>query len=244
VVYEGQRVKTHGGLVTPRSPQGHPVFLQAGGSPRGRQFAARWAEAVFTIRNDKKGAQAFYEEIKGQLDGVGRRPDSCVVLPAIEVFVDKTEALAQEQAAYLDSLAINRAGLSVLSAIFGRDVTSDALETPISQVPLGPTGAPVVGTYDNMLLVKVDGREATLGEIAHLQATTHLSPRFVGTPESIVDEMQDRFETGCCDGFIVTHALSPGSLEKFVELVVPELQRRGLFRTEYSGRTFRGNLQS
>jgi FMN-dependent oxidoreductase (nitrilotriacetate monooxygenase family) len=244
VRYEGKQVKLRGGLVTPRSPQGHPVFLQAGGSPRGRQFAARWAEAIFTIRNDKEGAQAFYSEIRTELDAAGRKPDSCVVLPAIEVFVDKTEALAQEQAAYLDSLAINRAGLSVLSAIFGRDVTSDALETPISRVRLCPAGAPVVGTYDNMLRVTVEGREATLGEIAHLQATTHLSPRFVGTPESIADEMQDRFETGCCDGFIVTHALSPGSLSRFVELVVPELQRRGLLRTQYSGQTFRENLQS
>lgn len=160
------------------------------------------------------------------------------------MFVDKTEALAEEQADYLDSLAIDRAGLSVLSAVFGRDVTGEALETPISQVELGPAGAPVVGTYENMLRVTVDGREATLGEVAHLQATTHLSPRFVGTPESIADEMQDRFESGCCDGFIVTHALSPGSLSKFVELVVPELQRRGVLRTEYSGRTFRENLQN
>lgn len=243
VNYEGTRVNVHGGLVTPRSPQGHPVFMQAGSSERGRRFAARWAEVIFTIRNDKVGARAFYADMKGALDDIGRRPDSCAILPSIEVFVDESGARAQEQAAALDSLAIERSGLTVLSSIFGRDVTADALDTPVSQVPLGPSGAPVVGVYENVLSVRIDDREPTLGELAHLQATTHLSPRFVGTPESVVDEMQDRFETGCCDGFIVTHALSPGSLEKFVDLVVPELQRRGLFRKKYTGATFRENLQ-
>jgi alkanesulfonate monooxygenase SsuD/methylene tetrahydromethanopterin reductase-like flavin-dependent oxidoreductase (luciferase family) len=92
--------------------------------------------------------------------------------------------------------------------------------------------------------VTVAGREATLGEVAHLEATTHLSARIVGTPESVADEMQDRVESECCDGFTVSHALSPGSLSRFVELVVPELQRRGIFRKEYTGRTFRENLQN
>jgi alkanesulfonate monooxygenase SsuD/methylene tetrahydromethanopterin reductase-like flavin-dependent oxidoreductase (luciferase family) len=220
------------------------VFMQAGASDRGRQFAARWAEVIFTIRNDKEGARAFYDDIKSELDSFDRKAESCAVLPSIEVFVDKSEALAHENADALDSLVIDRSGLSVLSIIFGRDVTGDALDTPVSQVALGPGGVASVGVYQNVLSVRVDGREPTLGELARLQATTHLSPRFVGTPESVADQMQDRFESGCCDGFIVTHALSPDSLNRFVDLVVPELQKRGIFRDEYTGSTFRENLQS
>lgn len=242
VQYKGKRINIRGGLNVPRSPQGHPVFLQAGASSRGRRFAARWAEAVFTHQREKSAAQAFYADIKNEVAMSGRNPESCAILPALEVFVDKSDALAREQAAALDSLADDRAGLSVLSSIFGRDVTGDALETPISKVALGPRDAVVEGAHQNVVRVAVDGREATLGEVAHLQATTWLSPRFVGTPESIADEMQDRFESGCCDGFVITHALSPGSLEKFVDLVVPELQRRGLLREKYTGRTLRENL--
>lgn len=243
VTYQGKRVKLAGGLPTPRSPQGHPVFLQAGASARGKRFAARWAEAIFTIQQNKELAQAFYGDIKDLVDTAGRNPDSCTVLPAIEVFADKSEAAAQDYAASLDELADPRAGLSALTSIFGRDVAGDPLGTPVSQVPVGPAGPPVEGTYKNVLGVKVNGREATLGELAHLQATTHLSPRFVGTPEQVADQMQDRFESGCCDGFVITHALSPGSLIKFVDLVVPELQRRGIFRQDYAGATFRENLQ-
>ncbi len=122
IEYEGKQVKLRGGLATPRSPQGHPVFLQAGASSRGRQFAARWAEAIFTLQYEKAAAQAFYSDIKGTMDTYGRKPASCLILPAIEVFVDKTEALAQERAAQLDSLADSRAGLADLSTIFGRDL--------------------------------------------------------------------------------------------------------------------------
>ena len=244
VEYEGKQVQVHGGLVTPHSPQGHPVFLQAGGSSRGRQFAARWAEAIFTIQGSKEGAQKFYREIKAELDAFDRKPDDCKVLPAIEVIVDETEDAALEQAASLDSLALDRAGLSVLSTVFGRDVRDDDLDTPVSQVKTPEGGPPVSGPYENLLRMRVDGREPTLGEIAHLQATTHLSQRYVGTPEMIADEMQDRFESEACDGFIVTHALSPGSLHKFADFMVPELQRRSILRKEYTGATFRENLQS
>jgi FMN-dependent oxidoreductase (nitrilotriacetate monooxygenase family) len=242
VTYQGKQVKLEGGLPTPRSPQGHPVFLQAGASARGKRFAARWAEAIFTIQRDKASAQAFYGEIKDLVDSEGRFPDSCKVLPAVEVFVDKSQAAAEERAEALDSLADPRAGLSALSSIFGRNVLDDPLDTPVSQVPVGPAGPPVEGTYQNVLGMRVRGREATLGEVAHLQATTHLSPRFVGTPESVADQMQDLFESGGCDGFVITHALSPGSLSSFVSLAVPELQRRGIFRREYTGATFRENL--
>jgi len=243
VKYEGERVRLKGGLVTPRSPQGRPVFMQAGASERGREFAARWAEIVFTIRNDKAALKEFYDETKGAVEGFGRDPAACAILPSIETFVAESEAQAKEKAAELDELVIERSGLTVLSSIFGRDVTSDPVDTPVSEVEVGPAGPNVMGVYQNVLTVRIEGREPTLGELAHLQASTHLSPRFVGTPEMVVDQMQDRFESGCCDGFIVTHALSPRSLDDFVDLVVPELQRRGLFRKEYTGRTFRENLQ-
>ncbi len=240
VRYEGDRVSLRGGLTTPRSPQTHPVLMQAGSSPRGRRFAARWAEAIFTLQWDKQIAREFYADLKNAVVDAGRAPESCAILPAVEVFVDTTEARAQEQAERLDSLADDRSGLAYLSRTFDVDLSEIALDTPISQVPSGPHST--TGLRENALRVRVGDREATLGEVAHLQATTWLSPRLVGTAEDIADQLQERLESECCDGFVITHALSPGNLERFVDLVVPELQRRGVYRRRYAGATFRENL--
>jgi FMN-dependent oxidoreductase (nitrilotriacetate monooxygenase family) len=242
VDYSGTSVKTSGILTAPRSPQGSPVFMQAGASGRGREFAARWAEMIFTQQPDKTEMQAFYKDIKGRMIARGRRPESCAVLPAIAVIAGDSRSAAEERAAYVDSFTTPAMGMGMAEAISGGSLAQVSLDTAVTELPAGPNGPAAVGAFDNLKGLRQDGRPLTLGEACIRLATTWGLPRFVGTPKDVVDEMQDRFESGCCDGFILGQPLMPGDVELFVDKVVPELQRRRLYRSEYRGKTFRENL--
>jgi FMN-dependent oxidoreductase (nitrilotriacetate monooxygenase family) len=243
VRYEGASVRTRGGLSTPRPPQGHPVFMQAGSSPRGREFAARWAEVVFTVQQEKPLMQDFYTDMKARVRAAGRDPDHCAILPAIDVIVAGTAEEAQRQADYVDSLASMPLGLQTLTDLTGVDLFSYPLDTPLAEIDVGSEQTVSIGLYQNVLRIRKDGRGLTLGEAALLYATTWMAPRLVGTPETIADRMQDIFEAQACDGFVIGTSTSPMGLRNFVDLVVPELQARGLYRTEYTGSTFRENLR-
>jgi FMN-dependent oxidoreductase (nitrilotriacetate monooxygenase family) len=245
VNYRGSGIQVSGGLPTPRSPQGRPVFMQAGASPRGRDFAARWAEVVFCSHQEKSLMQEYYADIKRRMaDDHGRQPDECRILPSIGVIAAETTAAAEEEAEYLDSLASPELAISMLSIPFGSDFLERIPpDTPVSEIEYDERLS-TVGFFKNFVKTRKGDRPATLAEAAILQATTWLSPRFVGSPADVADQMQDLFESECCDGFVIAQMLMPNHLERFVELVVPELQRRGLFRTRYEGATFRENLLS
>jgi FMN-dependent oxidoreductase (nitrilotriacetate monooxygenase family) len=249
VQYNGSTVKSAGILTAPRSPQGRPVFMQAGASNRGREFAARWAEVIFTQNPDKAAMRAFYADIKGRMAARGRRPETCAVLPAIAVITGESEAEAQERAADVDRFSTPEMGMDLVELVMGTSVAGYSQDTLVTDIKLSPTGPTTIGTYDNLTGIRKDGRPLTIAEAAMRMASTWGLPRFVGKVEDVVDQMQDLFEDkggdgACCDGFIVAQPLSPGHLELFVERVVPELQRRKLYRTEYTGRTFRDNLMS
>ena len=244
VNYEGTAVSAHGGLTTPHSPQGHPVLMQAGSSSRGREFAARWAEVVFTVQQEKALMQDFYADMKQRVRAAGRDPDHCAILPAIDVIVAETEEQARREADYVDSLASMELGLQTLTDLSGVDMRSYPLDTPLAEIPVDPERTVSIGLYQNVLNIRKEGRGLTIGEAALLYATTWMAPRIVGTPETIVDQMQDIFESRACDGFVIGTSTSPMGLRNFVGLIVPELQRRGLYRNEYAGSTFRENLRS
>ena len=244
VKYEGSTVRTEGGLTTPRPPQGYPVLMQAGSSDRGRNFAARWAEVIFTVQQKKTLMQDFYADMKARLRAAGRDPAHCAILPAIDVIVGETEEQALAEADYVDSLASVELGLQTLTGLTGVDLFKIPRETPMADVRVDPERTASIGLLQNVLNVRKDGRGLTIGEAAHLYATTWMSPRLVGTPASIVDQLQDMFESEVCDGFVIATSSMPMGLRNFVKLIVPELQRRGLYRTEYAGSTFRENLRS
>lgn len=244
VRYEGEAVKVEGALATPHSPQSHPVLMQAGSSARGREFAARWAEVVFTVQQEKSLMQAFYADMKDHVQRAGRDPAHCAILPAVDVIVAETEDAAQAEADYLDSLASVDLGLQTLANLSGTDMWAHPLDTPLADIAIDFEKTVSIGLYQNVLDIRKDGRGLTLGEAARLYATTWMAPRLVGTPGSVVDRMQDMFESGACDGFVIGTSSLPMGLRNFVDLIVPELQRRGLYRTEYSGTTFRDNLRS
>ncbi len=244
VRYQGAQVRTEGGLTTPRSPQGHPVLMQAGASARGREFAARWAEVVFTVQQKTELMQEFYGDMKARVAAAGRDPHHCAILPAIDVIVGSTEERARAEAHYIDELASVELGLQTLTDLTGVDMFALPRETPLADVPVDAERTVSIGLYQNALKVRRNGRGLTLGEAAHLYASTWMAPRIVGTATQIADHMQQIFEAGACDGFVLGTSTTPMGLQNFVDLVVPELQARGLFRTGYTGRTFRENLQS
>ncbi len=234
--YAGRWVRTRGPLSIPRSPQGHPVIMQAGSSDRGRDFAARWAEAVFTIQRGQDEMRAFYDDLKGRMAARGRPPGHCAVLPAISVVLGETESIARERAAYLDSLVDPELSLATSSSGLGADLAKLRSEADLKTLQ-GNQG--MVGT-EQVIAQRMQAEGIGLKEAALERETREV----VGTASQVADRMQALFEAGVCDGFVVAPTTFPSMFEQFCRSVVPELQRRGLFRKAYAGRTLRENLRS
>ena len=234
--YEGRWIKTRGPLSIPRSPQGHPVIMQAGSSDRGRDFAARWAEIIFTVQRGQDEMRDFYTDIKSRMAARGRAPGECAILPAVTVVLGETESIARERAAYLNSLVDPELILASSSSNLGADLTK--LDTGKTLAELqGNQG--MQGSQDVMeQVMKAEG--LTFREVV---AKGKEGREMVGTPEMIADRLQAIFDSGVCDGFVLTPTMFPGMFEQFCRAVVPELQRRGIFRTEYTGRTLRENIR-
>jgi FMN-dependent oxidoreductase (nitrilotriacetate monooxygenase family) len=233
--YEGVHVKTRGPLSIPRSRQGRPVLMQAGASPRGREFAARWAEAIFCSPADKEAAIALYNDIKSRMAKRGRAPEDCVVLPWMTVVLGETESIARERLDHLNSLSSPELEMATNSAMIGADLSRghDAGDIAAAKKAQGHQGL-----EDRLRhIMKTEG-------ISFEQAKRRGKTPLTGTPAMIADIMQDLFESGGCDGFVISPTIFPGMFEDFERMVVPELQRRGVFRTEYAGRTMRENLRS
>jgi FMN-dependent oxidoreductase (nitrilotriacetate monooxygenase family) len=232
--YRGTYVRSRGPLAMPRSPQGRPVFLQAGSSDRGREFAARWAEAVFASNAGKANSIAFYQDLKARMERYGRSPDECRVLASTAVVVGETEAIAQEKAAELIALADEELTVATNSAMMGADLSKGVDDTSLGQAR-GNQG--ITGSTDRVLQV-MRAENISFAEAARRPRGGML----VGTPAGIADQMQDLFEAGGCDGWILWPTVSPWMYEEFATHVTPELQQRGLLRTAYAGRTMRDNL--
>lgn len=236
--YAGRYVQTKGPLTVPPSPQGRPVIMQAGSSERGRQCAARWAEIVFTLQHSLPDMQAFYTDLKRRLPQYGRRESDCAILTSVDPIIGETENIAREKQAYINSLVDEELAVSLASAHLGVDFTHFPMDRPLEDIELDSGSR---GAFDIMLSASKAGN-LTLGEACRLYATSELCPQLVGTAEQVADQMQQMFEQRGCDGFIVTPVAMPASFEDFNRSVVPILQERGLFRTEYPGTTLRASL--
>ena len=233
--YAGRYVSTRGPMSIPRSPQDRPVILQAGSSPRGRAFAGRWAEMVFCSPATKTDAIGYRDDILQRVLACGRAPEDCAVLPSLSVVVGETESVALEKAAYLDSLIDPELVLASSSGLLGVDL-SNLASVEAAENAAGHQG--IQGSRDRMSQVaKAQG-------ISFAQAVRKPRGLLAGTPTMIADYMEDWFKDGACDGFVIPPTVFPGTYEEFGRMVVPELQRRGLFRREYAGRTLRENLKN
>jgi FMN-dependent oxidoreductase (nitrilotriacetate monooxygenase family) len=238
--HHGPYFDVRGPLTVPRSPQGRPVLLQAGSSGRGRDFAARWAELIFTGDPDFEIARAHYKDQKDRIAERGRDPLSVKMLPMTYTVVGESKAHAEErEQMFLNDLVDPMASLTLLSELVNHDFSGMALDDPITDELVASVSG-VRGLVQN--LRQHIGADITLRDLAGHRATLLQGPRFVGTATDVVDQMEEWFEGGACDGFTIAATHVPGAYEDVVRLVVPELQRRGLFRDRYTGATLRENL--
>ncbi|WAH59020.1 LLM class flavin-dependent oxidoreductase [Pseudomonas silvicola] len=238
--HSGEHFKVKGPLNVARSPQGRPVIVQAGSSETGRELAAQTAEVVFTAQTSLANAQAFYSDLKGRLAKFGRTPDSLKIMPGVFVVVGETEALAREKFEAFQALVEPEVGVALLGRMLGNfDLSGYPLDGPLPELPLTDSGQ----QSRQKLLTELAGREnLSLAELGRKIAGGRGHYSLIGTPVQIADQLQEWFEQGAADGFNVLVPHLPGGLEDFADHVVPELQRRGLFRTEYEGTTLRENL--
>ena len=238
--YEGDWLKVRGPLTVPRTPQGRPVLLQAGSSGRGRDFAARWAEVIFTGDPSIDVARNHYRDQKERIAEGGRDPESVKMLPMAYTVLGESTAQAQErEQMFLNDLVDPMASLTLLSELMNYDFSGMALDTPITDELIESVSG-IRGLVQN-LRAHIGGT-ITLGDLAGHRATLLQGPRFVGTGAEVADQMEEWFDTGACDGFVIAATHSPGAYEDVVRLVVPELQRRGVFRDRYTGGTLRDTL--
>ncbi|TRC95059.1 LLM class flavin-dependent oxidoreductase [Mesorhizobium sp. WSM4303] len=237
--YDGQSFSVRDPLDLPRSPQGAPVMVQAGASDVGRDLAARTADVVFTAAQTIEEAKAFYDDLKGRMAAYGREPDDIKIMPGVAPVVAETEAEAREKHEELQALIPDDVGVALLSSYLSiSDLWRYPVDGPMPELP------ETEGMKSRQALVVEQSRRDGLSirQLARHFAGARGHWRIVGTAAQVADELQARFEGGGADGFNVMPSYFPGELDAFCELVVPELQRRGLFRQDYEGSTLREHL--
>lgn len=236
--HSGPFFRVKGPLNVPRSPQGYPVLVQAGSSEDGKEFAAEYAEAIFTAQQTLEEAQKFYSDVKSRLVKYGRHSDELKILPGISAILGETESEAKEKEQELNELTIPAYGLNQLSNMLKVDLSGISLDGPLPELP---SVEAINGNKSRFqLVVDLAKREnLTIRQLIHRLAGGRGHRTFAGTAVQIADQLEEWFTNGASDGFNVMPPYLPGGLEDFARLVVPELQRRGLFRTEYTGRTLR-----
>ena len=238
----GTYYKSRGPFTVPRTPQGRPVIIQAGQSGRGIDFAARWGELVFASYRSLDNAKASYRVLKDAIASHGRDPDSVVVAPACYAIVGETRTIAEEKYALAESLAQPIDTLALLSEAINFDFGSKPLDEPFTDAELAKLSG-MHGMRDRVIQSSAK-RNPTVRDFVEHSGRGRLreQPLFKGNPKDVADQMELWFTERGCDGFVLAATHMPGAYEDFVRLVVPELQRRGLYRNDYRGTTWRENL--
>ncbi|CAN7247978.1 LLM class flavin-dependent oxidoreductase [Bosea sp. LjRoot90] len=235
--HKGEHLSVRGPLNIARPPQGWPVIVQAGASEPGRQLAAETAEVVFAAHGTLAAGQAFYADVKGRMEAIGRNPDHLKILPGVLTVVGETVEEAREKRALLDSFVHYDSAIASLSIALGHDATGFDPDAPLPDIPdtnqskSGRERTIALARRENLTVRQLAQRLGGYGGLA-----------FVGTTKTIADEMEQWLIERGSDGFNVMFPYLPEGLDDFVDKVVPELQRRGLFRREYQGPTLRDHL--
>ena len=236
--HEGDFFKVAGPLNIARPVQGWPVIVQAGGSDAGRQLAAETAEAVFAAQSNLEAGQAFYADVKGRMEKIGRNPDHLKIMPGCMVIVGDTVEEAKAKRAKLDSLVHEESAIASLSITLGVDASKFDPDGPLPD-DMPESNATKSGRDRAVLLAEREG--LNVRQLAQ-RLGGYSGLAMVGTPETIADDMEEWLETRGSDGFTIMFPYLPQGLDDVVDRVIPEIQRRGLYRTEYEGATLRENL--
>jgi FMN-dependent oxidoreductase (nitrilotriacetate monooxygenase family) len=242
--HKGKYYKVVGPLNLPRSPQGRPVFVQAGSSDTGRKFAARHAEAVFTAHLEKETARAFYADLKQSVVDEGKNPDRVIILPGLSLTLGSTEEEARRYADELNQLSDPEVGRKRLSARFGGQGFSHLSldkELRAEDFP-DPASVEASRSRTEVIVGYVKRERPTLRQLLAKLAGARGHFTFEGTPEQAADLMEDWVKSGAADGFNLMPPVLPHMLDVFIAEVVPLLQRRGLFRRQYEGETLRSHF--
>ncbi|WP_328723898.1 NtaA/DmoA family FMN-dependent monooxygenase [Streptomyces sp. NBC_00247] len=246
--HHGRHFDVCGEFTVPRSPQGHPVVIQAGDSDEGREFAAGAADVVFTRHGTLEAGRAFWADVKGRLAKYGRDSDDLKIMPGVTVVVADTDAEAQQDAAEIRRLQVSpQNAILALEQVWGRDLSSYDPDGPFPSVDPEPESGFVQGRVRVADPFAVAAKWRALSEEKGLsiretviETTTRQS--FVGSPQTVAAGLTAFVDGKAADGFILVPHLTPGGLDAFVDRVVPLLQERGAFRSEYTGSTLREHL--
>ena len=238
LAHKGDDFSVRGPLNVARPIQGWPVIVQAGSSEAGRQLAAETAEMVFSADVALDIAQAFYADVKGRMAAVGRDPEHLKIMPGAFVVVGNSLTEAEDRKRHLDSLVHPDSGISSLSVLLGCDARAFDLDGPLPEIPESNASR----SSRDKLVTMARTRNMTVRQLAQWVGGAFGILEMIGTPTMIADQMQEWLESRACDGFNVMFPHLPAGLDDFVDHVVPELQRRGIFRTHYQGHTLRSHL--
>lgn len=238
--HHGEQFLVDGPLTVPRSPQGHPVLFQAGASDQGRDLAARCAEAIYAVAYDLPAAQSYYRDIKRRVREAGRTAP-VPIMPGLVAYVGSTEAEARARQRTLDELLPADASLRQLGSFVGQDCMDWALDAPVPPLPPLSAFTGPKGRYGTILRI-IETEQPTVRQLLGRLAAGGGHCTVVGTPEQIADHMEHWMRNEGADGFNLMPPSLPDGIDDFVDHVVPVLQRRGLFRTEYAGTTLRDHL--
>lgn len=236
--HKGEHFKVKGPLTVPRSPQGQPVIIQAGASEDGRQLAAETAEVVFCAHQSVEAARDFYADVKGRMARFGREPDHLKIMPGLGVMVARTRAEAEAQWQKLQDLIPPAVGVQLASKYLAWDLAGLDIDGPVPVVPQD-RGAP---TRSGLLNDTARNDGLTIRQLYRRIAGGRGHFQIVGSATDVADLMEEWLTTDASDGFNIIPPFFPSALDAFVELVVPELQRRGIYRTHYEGTTLRAHL--
>jgi len=237
--FAGKWFKVAGPLNVDRSPQGKPLIVQAGQSQRGQDFAARHAEAVFSIQHEVAGMKRYHDSLKGRMAQFGRSAEELKIFFGVQPIVGETEEIAAAKATLHNAMLNPEAGLTILSGHLGYDLSREDIDGSIDGLEV-----PGIQGLIDMYAHSTAATKLTLADIARAHARGVSVPQIVGTPDQIADWMGGTMAAVGGDGFLVSPIYLPGSIDEFVEMVVPELQRRGLVREEYIDGTLRDNLMA
>ncbi len=239
--HKGQYFSVKGPLNIERCPQGHPIIVQAGGSPPGQELSARVADVVFSVVNgDTELAKTNYDSLKQSMAKYGREPHELAILPGVMPIVGETDEQAKEQLSLLQSwMKVDETkAFSVLTQRLHFDFTGYSLDDLVPEIPVSHRGQ----TFNKTIMSMARQQNMTLRDLFNVAGAARGHWAIYGSPKRIADIFEEWFTGEMADGFVILPPHFPGGLNDFVNLVVPELQRRGLFRTDYSGLTLRDHL--